>query len=289
MSWSPIVRERAAKALSKSDGDTLPALLKMLDKDCINSRLGACRALASKGKKAEVALPQLRRLLKHDHLWLRIQAAEAIAAMGDAGRGVLPELLQRLTLGPTEKDPRGMEQRYLCFIVFGKMLDKSLDGIEPELLWEAVTAGLQNQDGRARGEVSKVYEKLDYEEIRPLLPVIVESIKKPAPSGIMFADGSRLAGLKLLAKHRIAEGLPLCFAFLDLERWNKRSRIAQCLDALEMYGAAAQPMLPQLKQLKVDLMNHREARGLQPLIDRTEELIEQISAASGEAELRHLS
>jgi len=288
-SWSPIVRERAAKALSKSDGDTLPILLKMLDKDCINSRLGACRALASKGQRAEVALPQLRRLLDDDHLWLRIQAAEAIASMGDAGRVVLPELLQRLTVGPTEADPRGMEQRYLCFIVFGKMLNKSIEGVEPTLLWEAVTAGLQNQDGRARGEVSKVYGKLSYEEIRPLLPAIVESIMQPAPSGIMFADGSRLEGLRLLAKHRIAEGLPLCFAFLDLERWNKRSRIAQCLDALEMYGAAAKPMLPQLEQLKIDLMNHREARGLQPLIDRTDELIKKISGASGDVELRHLS
>jgi hypothetical protein len=105
----------------------------------------------------------------------------------------------------------------------------------------------------------------------------------------MFADGIRLEGLKLFAKHRIAEGIPLCFSFLDLERWNKRSRIAQCLDALEMYGAAAKPVIPKLEQLKIDLTNHREARGLQSLIERTEELIAKIGSATEKVELRHLN
>jgi hypothetical protein len=30
---------------------------------------------------------------------------------------------------------------------------------------------------------------------------------KPSPSGIMFADGSRMAGLRLLAKYRVSEGI----------------------------------------------------------------------------------
>jgi hypothetical protein len=288
-SWSPIVRERAAMALTRRDEDLVPTLVKMLSADSIDTRLGACRALAQQKGKAADAVPALRQLLREDHLWLRVQAAEALAATGDAGRVALPELLKRLTVGATKEDPRAMEQRYLCFIVFGKMLKKSADDVDPKLLWEAVTAALQNQDGRARNDVSKIYSQLTYEEIRPLLPAIHASIVNPAPSGIMFADGIRLEGLKLFAKHRIAEGIPLCFSFLDLERWNKRSRIAQCLDALEMYGAAAKPVIPKLEQLKIDLTNHREARGLQSLIERTEELIAKIGSATEKVELRHLN
>lgn len=287
-SWSPIVRERAAQALGQRDENIIPTLVDMLHTDSIESRLGACRALAQQGEKAAAAVPALLKLLSQDHLWLRVQAAEALAAMGNAGRVALPVLLQRLIIGPTKEDPRAMEQRYLCFIVFGKMLNKSIDGVEPKLLWKAATAGLQNQDGRARAEISNIYDKLSYEEIQPLLPAIEAAIIKPSPSGIMFADGSRLEGLKLFAKHRIAEGIPLCFSFLDLERWNKRSRIAQCLDALEMYGAAAKPMIPKLEQLKIDLSNHPEASGLQPLTDRTEKLIKKIKEATGAVELRHL-
>jgi len=50
-------------------------------------------------------------------------------------------------------------------------------------------AGLQNQDGRARGEISGIYQQLSYEQIKPLFPAILQAIIEPAPSGIMFADG----------------------------------------------------------------------------------------------------
>ncbi len=287
-SWSPIVRERAAMALARRDEDVIRTLVKMLDSEHTPTRIGACRALVHQKGKASQAVRPLLRLLDHEDMWLRVQAAEALATAGEPGRAALPVLLKRITVGPTPDDPRGIEQRHLCFIVFGKMLKKSVDDVDPTLLWAAVAAGLQNEDGRARSAISIIYDQLSYQEIRPLLPAIHQAIVKPAPSGIMFADGVRIEGLKLLAKHRIAEGLPLCFAFLDLERWNKRSRIAQCLDALEIYGAAARPMLPQLEQLKVDLTEHREARGLQPLIERTAALIEKISSSTVELELRQL-
>ena len=174
-----------------------------------------------------------------------------------------------LAKGPTKEDPRAMEQRYLCFAVFGQMLKKSLDGVDRDLLRKAVGAGLQNQDGRARGSIGGIYQQLSYEEIKPLLPAIHEAIVTPAPSGIMFADGIRLAGIELLAKHRIKEGMPLCIEIMDIQKWGKRSRISRCLKTLANYGAAAKPMLPQLRQLEKDLLAHREARNLQPQIDNS--------------------
>ncbi|MCH7228806.1 DUF6288 domain-containing protein [Haloferula sp. A504] len=287
-SWSPVIRDRAAMALAKKEDVSIEALVRMLESGTLEERLGACQTLAKLGARGGDAVPALRKTLGHEHMWLRVQAAEALAGIGEPAMEAVPQLLEMVLVGPTDADPRGMEQRFLCSIVFGSILKKSIDGVDRELLGKAVVAGLKNEDGRARGTVGGVYDKLAYEELEPLLPAIRDAIVNPSPSGIMFADGIRLAGLRLFAKHRIAEGIPLCFAFLDLERWNKRSRISQCLDALEMYGPAAKPMIPQLKQLRDGLSKHREAKGLQPITDRVEEMITQLEGATGSVELRHL-
>jgi hypothetical protein len=69
----------------------------------------------------------------------------------------------------------------------------------------------------------------------------------------MFADGVRLTGLEILAKHHIKEGIPLCMNLIDVERWGSKKRIKRCLDAMRHYGAAAQPNLPALRQLEAKL------------------------------------
>ncbi len=115
-------------------------------------------------------------------------------------------MLQRLAKVKSEDDPRGTEQRYLCFSLFdrrGGLISKSLDGVDRDLLLEAVRIGLQNEDGRARSSLGTVYQNLTYEEIKPLLPSIHRATVEPAPSGIMFASGIRISGVELLAKHRI--------------------------------------------------------------------------------------
>ena len=288
-SWSPVVRERAAMALARRKGEApLPALLKMLDAPRLEARYGACQALAMLKAAAAPAVPALRATLRHPDLWLRVQAADALAAIGGPAMAAVPELLERLAQDPTGEDPRGMEQRYLCFAVFGKMLKKSLDGVDRDLLRKAVAAGLRNQDGRARGEVGGIYQQLGYEEIKPLLPAIHEAIVKPAPSGEMFASGIRLSGLELLARHRIQEGMPLCLEVMEIDKWGKRDRITRCLKILGTYGAAAKPLLPQLRELEQKLAVHSEARGLKPQIDQLRSLIAEIESATGDVGLRSL-
>ncbi len=288
-SWSPVVRERAAMALARRKGEApLPALLKMLDAPRLEARYGACQALAMLKAAAAPAVPALRATLRHPDLWLRVQAADALAAIGGPAMAAVPELLERLSQDPTGEDPRGMEQRYLCFAVFGEMLKKSLDGVDRDLLRKAVAAGLRNQDGRARGEVGGIYQQLGYEEIKPLLPAIHEAIVKPAPSGEMFASGIRLSGLELLARHRIQEGMPLCLEVMEIDKWGKRDRITRCLKILGTYGAAAKPVLPQLRELEQKLAAHSEARGLKPQIDQLRSLIAEIESATGDVELRSL-
>lgn len=287
-SWSPIVRERAAMALARRKEKPVPALVKMLDSPHLETRYGACQALAMLKGAAAPAVPVLRKTLKDNDLWLRIEAAEALAEMGAPAMPALPELLEMIAKGPSTEDPRAMEQRYLSFAVFGQMLRNSVDGVDQELLRKAVVAGLQNQDGRARGTVGGIYGRLSYEQIEPLLPAIHEAIVTPAPSGIMFASGVRLAGLDVLASHRIKEGIPLCIDVMEIDKWGKQDRIKRCLNALAKYGTAAKVELPRLQQLEKDLMAHREAKNLQPFVEQVRSIMKEIESASGAVELRSL-
>ncbi|PXA04785.1 acetylesterase [Coraliomargarita sinensis] len=281
-SWSPVVRERAAEALARRKGEApMRDLIRKLESGRLESRIGACQTFIKLGKRSAPAFSELRETLHADDLWLRVKAAEAIAAMGDAGMPALPDLLERVAEGPREEDPRGMEQRFLSFTVFGKMLKKhDLENVDKDLLRKAVAAGLKNEDGRARSSFTGIYQQLSIKELEPLLPAIYDAIVKPAPSGIMFADGIRLAGLHLFADHNIKQAIPLCLDLMDIQRWNKRSRINSCLDALEKYGSAAKPMLPRLRQLEKDLMAHWEAKGLQPIIERVRKMIKDLEESA---------
>ena len=291
-SWSPVVRERAAMALARRKQDFVPALVKMLDAPALETRLGACQALEQFKSKALPAVPALRKTLHADDLWLRVKAADAIVAIGQPALPVAPELLEMIARSPAKDDPRSMEQRFLCFALFekrGGLLGRSLEGVDCAQLRKAVVAGLQNEDGRARGAVGGIYDKLSFPEIQPLLPAIYEAIVKPAPSGEMFADGVRLAGLDLLAKNHIKEGLPLCLSLMEIERWGKQNRIKRCLESLTQYGGAAKPLLPQLRQLEKDLRAHREAKSLESQIESLRTILKNVESAPGTVELRSLN
>ena len=287
-SWSPVVRERAATALALQKEVDVSAIMQLLKLDDLYSNLGACQALGRIKAKAAPTVPLLIKTLQANDLWLRIKAAEALASIGDPGMKALPILLEMITKEPSKSDPRGMEQRYLSTTVFGKMLKKSIEDVDPELLRKAVAASLQNQDGRSRGSVGSIYNKLSYEDIRPLLPMIREAIVVPAPSGIMFADGIRIQGLELLAKHRIKEGIPLCLSFMDTDRWNKKSRMKSCLIALSKYGTAAKSELPRLRQLEKTLKNHREAKGFGDIFTKIDEIVKTLESGKPAPELRSI-
>ncbi len=246
-SWSPIVRERAAMALARKKDTPIEQIVKMLDSDHTYTRLGACVALKALGGKSAPAVPSLVKLLDDPDYWIRVKAAEALGAMGQPGMIALPKLLEIIAKGPNEEDPRGMEQRYMTDVVFQKMIRNSLDGVDREQLYKAIRAGLKNEDGRARGVISSVYTKLSFEEIQPLLPAIYDAVAKPSPSGEMFADQVRLAGLEILAKHRIEEGVQAALDYVIHQNpWASEKRILEILKILETYGTHAKSTIPEL-------------------------------------------
>ena len=252
-SWSPVVRERAAILLARRGGELVPRLTEMLQAGPLEERIGACQALAQLRGGAAPAVPALRAALQDDDLWLRVKAADALGAIGEAAMPALPTLLETLAREPEADDPRGMEQRYLCFVLFDQrqgMLRGPLDGVDREALFTAIRAGLRNQDGRARSSVSNVYQQLSFESIEPLLPAIYEATLESSPSGIMFADGVRMAGLRLFAKHRLEEGIEACVHYLrHMKQHGSEKRVPQVLEILLGYGAHAQRAVPRLREI----------------------------------------
>jgi len=250
-SWSPIVRDRAATALGRRKGEQpVAALVKMLSAPRLETRYGACDALAQFGAAAAPAVPELTKLLSHSDLWLRVKAAETLADIGAPAMSTVPILLERIAQKPTAEDPRGMEQRYLCVSVFRKMLKQSLAGVDQDLLRKAVVAGLQNQDGYARGFISGIYPQLSYEQIKPLLPAILQAVIEPAPSGEMFADGIRLEGLRILAKHHVEEGISACVKYTrDQNQWWSEGRTPEIMKILLNYGTHAKATIPELTKI----------------------------------------
>jgi hypothetical protein len=256
--WSPVVRQRAAIALAKRPDVRVAQLIEMAGSADAYTRYGACAALEELGPKAQDAVASLTDLLGDDDLWLRVQAAEALAAIGAPAQSAVPDLLKLVSAPSDDDDPRAMVQRYVAFALFypGQalkvrgLLSRTLGDVDRELLVAATKATLENEDGRVRDAAGNVYTMLTDEEIEVMLPAVYRAIVQQAPSGVMFSDGIRLRGLELLARHRIAEGLQLSTALIELDRWGADRRFQRCLKVLGMYGGSAKSMLPELRKLE---------------------------------------
>jgi Family of unknown function (DUF6288)/HEAT repeats len=252
-SWSPVLRERAANELGQRKVKVVPRLIALLDDTRMETRYGACRALHFQKARGAAAVPRLRELLQSEDLWLRVRTCEALSGIGKPARAAVPDLLARVSVGASKSDPRGMEQRYMMYALFnrrGGLLGRSLEGIDQVALGKAVRAGLTNEDGRARGMLSSVYRNLSLEEIRPLFPAIIAAVRELAPSGIMFGNGIRTAGLQLLARHHVAEGLDLAVYYARHQKAHgSKRRIGGVMKCILAYGAHAKRVLPELREL----------------------------------------
>lgn len=254
-SWSPAVRKRSAQALGRREGDFVPRLLTLLAGTDRDSRYGACEALGCLGPKADPAARQVRALLADGDPWLRILAADTLARMGPKERSVsVPDLLRAVARNDPA-DRRNRVEGALAEALFtpgpgkpsepGSILSSSLEGVDRPLLYAAIQDILKNEDGRIRGLVAPVYKLLTPEDIAVLLPDIVAAIRKPAPSGEMFAYDIRMAGVELLSRLRVSEGIPLCVGLMNESRWGRD--FSRAATALSGYGGAAREMLPRLQ------------------------------------------
>jgi hypothetical protein len=63
----------------------------------------------------------------------------------------------------------------------------------------------------------------------------------------MFADEIRIEGLRLLARHRVQEGIAACVQYTRTQNpWASEKRTLELMKILLEYGAHAKPMIPDL-------------------------------------------
>jgi len=260
-SWSPAVRKRSAQSLGRREGEFVPALLKLLGGAEQDARYGACEALGCLGPKADAAAPKVRELLTDRDPWLKILAVDALAHMGQEARNASIPALLRAAAIQDPADRRKRVQSALAEALFtpgpGKrgtktILSDSLEGVDRPLLHAAVKDLLKNEDGRIRGLVAPVYKLLSPQDLTALLPDIVAAIRKPAPSGEMFAYGIRLAGLDLLSRLRIREGMAMGADMVNEFRWGRP--LGRCVDALARFGGGAREILPRIREARQTLV-----------------------------------
>ena len=258
-SWSPTVRYRAANALALKKAEVVPQLVELLGSESLSARYGACQALERIGERAAPAVDALIGQLGEKDEWLQIRAAFALADIGKPARKAVPALL-KLALAGDPKDPRQTTRRYLGIALFlGGYIDTgprhglladSIEDVDPALLVSIIKELLAADDGLVRAQVASVYDKLSPEELEQLWPAITAAVSQGAPSGEMYADEIRVAGLKLLAQHQRPEGMQACVDYARHQNpWGSESRMGEIMQALVSYGAAAKPLVPQLKEL----------------------------------------
>ena len=291
-SWSPAVRKRSAQSLGRREGDFVPHLLELLGGTDRNTRYGACEALGCLGPKADPAAGRVRALLADRDPWMRILAAESLARMGPQERNAsVPHLLRAVAINDPA-DRRKRVEGALAESLFtpgpGKggpqsILSGSLEGVDRPLLHAAVKDILKNEDGRIRGLVAPLYKRLSPQDTAALLPDIVAAVRKPAPSGEMFAYGIRMAGLELLARLRISEGMPLCVDVMNEARWGRDFNLPA--RALARYGGAAREMLPRLQNETREIAKKEG----QKQIDALEKLIADIEADKNPKPVRSMN
>jgi HEAT repeat protein len=255
-SWSPAVRKRSGRALAKCEGDFVPVLLKMLAGSNRDSRYGACETLGYMGSRADAAAPQLRALLKDPNPWMQSLACESLAGLGpEAYKAGVPDLL-RMAVRINPADPRRMAQRYAAKALFSRYRGRHcrivqanlLDSIDRKLLYPAIRSILKNEDGRTRSLLGPLFGDLPDRDLKELMPDIIKAVEELAPSGIMFASGIRLAGLEILVKHRINEGIELLADYArNQKKHGSEKRIVQVMKMLKAYGSHAKRVIPHLE------------------------------------------
>lgn len=260
--WSPIVRMWAAEELAtRPEAQAMvPQLITAAEGSDARMRLGACEALRQ--LKAAQALPVLVRLLGHEDRGLRFLAARAIKDLGVAARPALDDILEAFIntaepLVPVNfADPIQFAHGQLIPALFSGGLTDALKEANPKMVLEAVRVASKNADCRARAYLEGFLNRLTADEVKTLLPDIVELAVSHGPADTMFSRGIRVSAFKVLAKHHFQEGIRAA-PLVAKGKYGCHNAV-EIMAALETYGSAAKEIIPDLKQLILDYQELRK-------------------------------
>jgi hypothetical protein len=148
---------------------------------------------------------------------------------------------------------------------------KGIESLDRALLIPAIKSILENPNGAARSTVSSVYDNLTKEDLKLLWGDIYYSVKYPAPSGVMFAGGVRVDGVKLMAEHHIKEGLEIGAPYvLRTPAWGAWARGLGGIPALKPYGNAMKEFFPDIEEFYKRVEKQGNSRDKKAIMDAYE-------------------
>jgi hypothetical protein len=257
--WSLIVREQAAGELGTRDEDVVEELIHLLASPNRYARYGACVGLSHAGRQSEAAVAALVAILQSStDMNLRFFAVNALMlprrhgkpkGLGDAVKVAAPDLLKLAATDDSVQDPLQKIHSLIATVLFygGRVSDsigyypdgRGSESIDHELLVPAVKSLLANPNGGARSTVSGVFAYMSADDLQALWGDIYRVVETAAPSGVMFSGMARTNGLKAMATHHIAEGIPLGLRYVTEQTgWGDEGRKQQGIPALAPYGKA---------------------------------------------------
>ena len=128
-----------------------------------------------------------------------------------------------------------------------------------------------------------------------LAPDILEAVKTPSPADTMFSNEIRMGGFKALTRYHFKEGIEAGILFAKTQGGHgSESRTGLIMQEISAYGTAARSVVPQLRELIVDL-NAQCKRGEFPTgelnhrrVSAVEEAIRVIEAATTQPDVRSI-
>jgi len=253
----PMVRRRAADELGKRDPGLLPRFLTLLESGSPQARIGACHAIGAHGEAAASAAPALLAVIGNaeQDLWLRGRALSALRALGSPSRETVETLL-RISLEEKPTDPRGDLDLDLA-ITLGRIVANPYDmDLDKELLHNAANKLLGHPHQVARTFAMRMISGIPLEQFHAVAHMVIEVIRNDNPAYQTYhGDAPRAAGLAILERLNIQEGIDLAIETMEPDKWGQKFRIHGRngrLELLARYGSEARRVLPQLEEMRAN-------------------------------------
>jgi hypothetical protein len=256
--YDPCVRWSVAQTLAaKPDSANLvPKLIEMTNNADPRVREASCQALGT--IKNPAAIPALVARLRDPDMGVRWKAGGALQGF-DAAATTAPYLTDIMKAfianGSLDQysidwaDPLREANNRLSALLFNQRPGDTLTA-PTDLLYEAVKVGLAQPDGAGRGNLARFLDNLTWTDVQTLAPNIVEAAKDPPPADRMFGADFPIYAINTLAKHNVAEGIPLAVRIADkyvLYNGIGQEIVGEALKVLSnTYRGSAKEALPAL-------------------------------------------
>ena len=188
-------------------------------------RAGACYTLMmikdrSPASVAAMKNPEIAKtmvgLLKDPEAYIRFAGVRVLQRLNpEVVRPHVNEILDavvatgRPTFPLNEEDPLQWAHGEMGALLFKRVLNNGVEGIDRNRLLPAIRSLLKTPNGSARSASTTILSKLTKDDTLQLADVIIDNIQVSPPGNAMFAGQAALNSQAVLARHMFEEALPL--------------------------------------------------------------------------------